>query len=166
MRCAREWVARYREHGEAGLSPIRSSAPRVANRTPQDRIEAIVALRRLRFTAAEITAAEIAEALGMALSTVSGILTQLWLGRLGLEPARRCERSRPDELVQVDVKKPGRSGAAQTNRVRGGICNYYTGSRTDLEGKRRDTVGWEHGTSRSTTTAASPRQRFSPTRRR
>ena len=54
VRCAREWLARYREHGEAGLSPIRSSAPRVANRTPQDRIEAIVALRRLRFTAAEI----------------------------------------------------------------------------------------------------------------
>jgi transposase len=54
VRCARKWAARYREHGQAGLSD-RSSAPRVvANRTPQDRIEAIVALRRLRFTAAEM----------------------------------------------------------------------------------------------------------------
>ena len=30
------------------------------------------------------------------------------LGRLGLEPERRYERSRPGELVHVDVKKLGR----------------------------------------------------------
>jgi hypothetical protein len=48
----------------------RSSAPRlVANKTPEHTIEAIAALRRLRFTGAQI-----AELLGMALSTVSGIL--------------------------------------------------------------------------------------------
>jgi hypothetical protein len=44
----------------------------------------ILALRRLRFTAAEI-----AELLEMALSTVSGILTRSGMGRLGqlrLEP--------------------------------------------------------------------------------
>ena len=142
VRCARKWVARYREHGEAGLSD-RSSAPRVvANRTPQDRIEAIVALRRLRFTAAEI-----AEALGMALSTVSGILRRLGLGklgRLGLEQPRRYERSRPGELVHVDVKKLGRIEGGAGKRVRGGIRNHYTGSRTDLEGRRRNTVGWEY----------------------
>jgi transposase InsO family protein len=105
-------------------------------------IEAIVALRRLRFTAAEI-----AEALGMALSTVSGILTRLGLGRLGrlgLEPARRYERSRPGELVHVDVKKLGRIEGGAGKRVRGGIRNHYTGSRTDLEGRRRNTVGWEY----------------------
>ncbi len=67
VRCARTWVSRYRLEGMAGLRD-RSSAPRrVANRTAEDRIEAIVKLRRLRFTAAEI-----AETLGMALSTVSG----------------------------------------------------------------------------------------------
>src|SRR5262249_13780582 len=78
VRCAREWVGRYRLEGEEGLRD-RSSAPRhVANRTPAGRVEAIVALRRLRFTAAEI-----AEVLEMALSTVSGILTRLGLGRLG-----------------------------------------------------------------------------------
>jgi transposase len=65
VRCARKWVSRYREEGELGLSD-RSSAPkRVANRTPQQRVDVIIALRRLRFTAAEI-----AEVLGMALSTV------------------------------------------------------------------------------------------------
>ena len=54
VRCCRKWVGRYRLEGAAGLVD-RSSAPkRVANRTPQDRIEAIVALRQLRMTAAEI----------------------------------------------------------------------------------------------------------------
>jgi transposase len=78
VRCARKWITRYREQGSAGLHD-RSSAPRrVANRTAPERVESIVALRRLRFTAAEI-----AEVLQMALSTVSGILTRLGLGRLG-----------------------------------------------------------------------------------
>jgi transposase len=105
-RCARKWVSRYREAGVAGLVD-RSSAPRrVANRTPEDRIEAIVKLRRLCFTAAEI-----AETLGMALSTVSGILTRIGLGRLGLlglDKPVRYERSRPGELLHVDVEKLGR----------------------------------------------------------
>lgn len=56
---ARKWVRRYLEEGEAGLAD-RSSAPKaVANATPEDRIEAIASLRRLRMTAAEI--AEILE---------------------------------------------------------------------------------------------------------
>ena len=72
VRCCRKWVGRYRLEGEAGLFD-RSSAPRrVANRTPKERVELIVGLRKLRFTAAEI-----AELLAMALSTVSGILTRL-----------------------------------------------------------------------------------------
>jgi transposase InsO family protein len=86
----------------------RSSAPRrVPSRTPKSTIEMIEKLRRLRMTASEI-----AEVLGMALSTVS-----LWLRRIGLgkrsrleppEPPNRYERSRPGELVHVDVKKLGR----------------------------------------------------------
>ncbi len=105
-RTACTWVGRYRVEGRAGLVD-RSSAPvRVANRTEERRIEVIAALRRLRFTGAEI-----AETLGMALSSVSGILTRIGmgkLGRLGLEPAVRYERSRPGELIHIDVKKLGR----------------------------------------------------------
>src|SRR4051812_16384124 len=101
-----KWVSRYRACGESGLLD-RSSAPeRVANRTDERRIEAIAALRRLRFSGPEI-----AELLGMALSTVSGILTRIGmgrLGRLGLEPAERYERGRPGELIHVDIKKLGR----------------------------------------------------------
>src|SRR3954454_17904978 len=118
VRCARKWVGRYRQAGERGLVD-RSSAPRrVANRTPADRVAAIIALRKLRFTAAEI-----AETLGMALSTVSGILTASGMGRLGrigLEQPLRYERSRPGELVHVDVKKLGRIQRGAGHRVRGG----------------------------------------------
>ena len=54
---------------------------------------------------------EIAEVLEMPLSTVSGVLTRIGmgrLGRLGLEPAERYERERPGELIHIDVKKLGR----------------------------------------------------------
>jgi len=105
-RTARKWLARYRAQGRDGLLD-RSSAPViVANRTEEHRVEVIAALRRLRMTGAEI-----AETLDMALSTVSGILTRIGLGklgRLGLEPAQRYERARPGELIHIDVKKLGR----------------------------------------------------------
>jgi len=141
VRCVRKWVARYRLEGERGLQD-RSSAPkRVANRTPQERVEAIMALRRLRFTADEI-----AEALGMALSTVSAILRRVGmgrLGRLGLERPVRYERSRPGELVHVDVKKLGRIEGGAGWRVRGGR-QHYNRTFTDRDGHRRTTVGYEY----------------------
>jgi transposase InsO family protein len=105
-RTARKWLARWRAEGESGLLD-RSSAPHtVANRSDEARIGCIAALRRLRMTGPEI-----AEALGMAISTVSGILTSInmgRLGRLGLQPAVRYERARPGELIHIDVKKLGR----------------------------------------------------------
>src|SRR3954447_23162216 len=141
VRCARKWVGRYRELGERGLLD-RSSAPkRVANRTAEERVAAIAKLRRLRFTAAEI-----AETLGMALSTVSGILARIGigkLGRLGLEPAVRYERSRPGELVHVDVKKLGRIVGGAGWRVRGGP-QHYNPTFTDKHGLKRRTVGYEY----------------------
>ncbi len=141
VRCARKWVGRYRLDGVAGLCD-RSSAPRhVANRTAPDRVEAIAKLRRLRFTAAEI-----AETLGMALSTVSGILTRIGmgkLGRLGLEPTVRYERSRPGELVHLDVKKLGRIVGGAGWRVRD-RRQHYNRTFTDKHGHRRTTVGYEY----------------------
>jgi transposase len=138
-RTARKWLARYRAEGPGGLWD-RSSAPAlVANRTDERRVEAIAALRRVR-----LTGAEIAEVLEMALSTVSGILTRIGmgkLGRLGLEPAQRYERQRPGELIHIDVKKLGRIHAGAGHRVSG--KRRYTGMRTDAEGKRRSVVGWE-----------------------
>jgi transposase InsO family protein len=138
-RTAAKWVRRYRAEGELGLLD-RSSAPRrVANRTDERRLEAIAALRRLRFTGPEI-----AEVLGMALSTVSGVLTRIGmgkLGRLGLEPAQRYERARPGELIHIDIKKLGRIAGGAGHRMTG--RRRDTGRRTDREGVRRLQVGWE-----------------------
>ena len=136
VRCARKWVGRYRA-GDRELRD-RSSAPRtVANRTDPARVAVIVKLRRLRMTAAEI-----AETLQMPLSTVSGILTRLGIGRLGrigLEQPVRYERSRPGELIHIDVKKLG--------RIRG-IGHRISGSRasqakTRVNGRRTGVAGWE-----------------------
>ncbi len=129
-RTAGKWVKRYREEGEAGLWD-RSSAPSsVPNRTPEDRVEAIAALRRLRMTGAEI-----AECLGMALSTVSAVLSRIGLGKLSRleppEPPNRYERERPGELIHIDVKK--------LVRIRDGAGHRMTGKRT----KQARGAGWE-----------------------
>jgi transposase InsO family protein len=141
-RTCSKWVRRYRADGEDGLRDRSSSPAMVANRTDERRIEAIAALRRLRMTGAEI-----AECLGMALSTVSGILTRIGmgkLGRLGLEPAQRYQRARPGELIHVDVKKLGRIQGGAGKRVRGGLRPHYTPRFTDAHGHVRKTVGWEY----------------------
>src|SRR5262249_38338304 len=141
VRCARKWVGRYRVEGERGLFD-RSSAPkRVANRTAADRVEAIVKLRGLRFTAAEI-----AETLGMALSTVSGILARHGLGRLGRigrEPVVRNEHARPGELVHIDVKRLGRIEGGAGKRITEVKRNRYR-QRRDDRGVRHNRIGWEY----------------------
>jgi transposase InsO family protein len=139
VRCARKWVGRYQVEGELGLLD-RSSAPcSIPHRTSEERVEAIAALRRLRFTSPEI-----AETLGMALSTVSGILTRIGmgkLGRIGLEPAVRYERERPGELIHIDVKKLGRIQGGAGKRVTGKPRHNW--ERSDRSGTRRKMVGWE-----------------------
>jgi transposase InsO family protein len=139
-RTCSKWVGRYRAEGRAGLLD-RSSAPKVvANRTEDRAIEVIAALRRLRFTGPEIS-----ELLDRPLSTVSGILTRIGmgkLGRLGMEPARRYERQRPGELIHIDVKKLGRIKRGAGKRIFGG-SSHYTGSYTDAAGRVRGKAGWD-----------------------
>src|SRR3954462_6670919 len=110
-RTCSKWVDRYRADGEAGLRD-RASAPHlIPHRTAPDRVEVIEALRRLRMTGAEI-----AECLGMALSTVSAVLKRIGLGKLSrlepLEPPNRYERRQAGELLHIDVKKLGRINGA------------------------------------------------------
>jgi transposase InsO family protein len=107
QRTVYRWLGRWRDQGSEGLHD-RSSRPLCSPRQlPAQRVQAIRSLRRLRMTAAEI-----AEVLGLALSTVS-----LWLKRIGLgkrsrleppEPPNRYERRHPGELVHVDIKQLGR----------------------------------------------------------
>jgi transposase InsO family protein len=136
--CAK-WVARYRAEGDAGLRD-RSSAPRrIPHRTSGDRVEVIALLRRLRMTSTEI-----AECLGMALSTVSAVLTRSGLGKLSrldpLEPPNRYERRAAGELLHIDVKKLGRIN---------GVGWRVTGNRASQNANRRAQrrgapAGWEY----------------------
>jgi transposase InsO family protein len=117
-RTCSKWVARYRAEGDAGLLD-RSSAPKtIPHRTPPDRVEAIAALRRVRMTAAQI-----AEMLGMALSTVSAVLLRIGLGKLSrlepLEAANRYQRDWAGELIHIDVKKLGKIGDGAGHRAHG-----------------------------------------------
>ena len=65
-------------------------------------------------------------------------------GRLGLEPAERYERTRPGELIHIDVKKLGRIQGGAGKRVRDGQRQHYNPTFTDRDGKRRNTVGWDY----------------------
>jgi transposase InsO family protein len=135
-RTAYRWLKRWREEGERGLLD-RSSAPRsIPHRTPVDRVEAIEALRRLFMTAAEI-----AELLGMALSTVSAVLKRIGLGKRSRltppEPPNRYERKRPGELVHLDIKKLGRI-LAVGHRIYGSRK-----SQKKVGPKRLGAAGWE-----------------------
>jgi transposase InsO family protein len=90
-----------------------------------------------------MTGAEIAETLAMPLKTVQGILTRIGLGklwRLDREQIVRYERSRPGELIHVDVKKLGRIQGGAGHRITGRKHHNPTrGSR----GAVKRTVGWE-----------------------
>jgi transposase len=137
----RKWCRRFLAEGEPGLLD-RSSAPASSpNQTPAERVEAIAALRRLRFTGPEI-----AETLNMALSTVSQILGRIGmgkLGRIGLQPAQRYEWAMPGELIHIDIKKLGRIGDnGPGHRVRG--FKHDNKTKTDAAGIRRRKVGWEY----------------------
>ena len=139
-RTAAKWLGRWRAQGELGLVD-RSSAPRSRpTQLPAERVAAIEALRRLRMTAAEI-----AECLGMALSTVSRWLKRIGLGKRSRldppEPPNRYERKRPGELIHVDVKKLGRferPGHRMTGRAAGKPLTQTTPA-----GRGRGVVGWE-----------------------
>jgi transposase InsO family protein len=66
------------------------------------------------------------------------------LGRIGLEQPVRYERSRPGELVHIDVKKLGRIQGGAGKRVRGGVRQHSNPTFTDAAGNVRRSVGWEY----------------------
>jgi len=130
VRTVSKWLARFRVEGAEGLLDRPSAPGVVPRRTPEERVELVAFLRRLRMTAAEI-----AEVLSMPLSTVSAVLTRIGLGKLSRleppEPPNRYERKRPGELLHIDVKKLGRIGRPG-HRVNGD-------RRTRTRG-----IGWEY----------------------
>jgi transposase InsO family protein len=140
VRTAAKWLARFRAGDQELLD--RSSRPRRSpSRLPACLVAAIEALRRLRMTAAEI-----AEILGLPLSTVS-----LWLQRIGLgkrsrleppEPPNRYQRRHPGELVHVDIKQLGRiSARGAGHRVLG---HRKSQSNRRVDGRVARTTGFEY----------------------
>jgi transposase InsO family protein len=130
LRTARKWIDRHRQGGERRHHD-RSSAPRRCPRRVADsRVAEIEGLRRRRMTGPAI-----AQALGMARSTVGVVLRRLGLGKLtALEPKSpiiRYERSRPGEMIHLDIKKLGRFDRAG---------HRSTGNR---QAGRSRHVGWE-----------------------
>jgi transposase InsO family protein len=128
-RSAYRWLRRYRELGEAGLWDRPSTPHRIPRKLGKEKQEQMVILRRAR-----LSGAEIASQLQLPRSTVSRWLRRLGLGRLPQlappEPLRRYEKSRPGELVHLDIKKLG--------RIRG-IGHRITGDQS----QRSRGVGWE-----------------------
>jgi transposase len=135
-RTCSKWVKRYRSDGEAGLLNHSSAPDWIPHRTPEDRVEVIVTLRRLRMTGTEI-----AFCLGMALSTVSAVLLRVGLGKLSrLEPPNRYECRHAGELLHVDIKKLARIPDW-------GAGHRAHGNRRLQRNRRRDgkrIVGWEY----------------------
>jgi transposase len=136
------WLKRFREEGASGLVDRSSRPHHSPKRLVGTTVGAIEKLRRLRMTAAQI-----AEILGLALSTVS-----LWLKRIGLgkrsrleppEPPNRYERRHPGELVHVDIKQLGRiSERGAGHRVVGHRRSQIRGPRID--GKQRRPTRFEY----------------------
>jgi transposase InsO family protein len=132
------WLRRWREEGDGGLLDRPSRPHRSPARLPQATVEAIAALRKLRMTAAQI-----AEVLGLALSTVSAWLKRIGLGKRSRlerpEPPNRYERRQPGELVHVDIKQLGRISAH-------GAGHRMVGNRNSQRGShhRRRTTRFEY----------------------
>lgn len=125
-----KWLQRHRRGGERRLHD-RSSAPRrCPRRTSAQIVDQVQALRRQRMTGPAI-----AQALGLARSTVGLILRRLGLGKLSALdpkiPIVRYERAAPGEMIHLDIKKLGKFNV-QGHRVTG-----------DRQAGRSRKAGWD-----------------------
>ena len=103
----RKWTRRQQLEGAAGLHDRSSRPARSPAALDSSWKEAVLALRRLKFTQAQI-----AKVLDLSKSRTQRVVAAGGLAKLSaLEPPvpdNRYERSRPGELVHVDTKKLGR----------------------------------------------------------
>ena len=108
-RTADKWAQRYRQEGPAGMNDRCSARHTQHAKTPQPVVRKVVHLRWKQ----RLGPVQIGAKLGMPPSTVHAVLVRCRLNRLthidrvSGEPARRYERSRPGELIHVDVTKFG-----------------------------------------------------------
>jgi transposase InsO family protein len=133
------WLKRFRDEGQAGLLDRSSRPHRSPTQLSEPLVAAIRSLRKLRMTATQI-----AEILGIALSTVSAWLKRIGLGKRSRleppEPPNRYERRHPGELVHVDIKTLGRIS------VRGAGHRMVGHKKSQLNAPRHNGRRWERTT--------------------
>lgn len=107
VQTVRKWLRRYRALGQAGLRDRSSRPHRCPRQLAAPRVQAVLALRARRRSGPQI-----ADALGLPISTVGDVLRRHGLGRLPpltpRPPVVRYERARPGELLHIDAKRLGR----------------------------------------------------------
>ena len=132
-RTVRKWLARFRAEGPAGLQDRSARPPHSPRRLPP-RLERRIARLRAR----RRTGPQIADTLGLLLSTIGAVLRRLGLGRLPplrpRPPIIRYERATPGELLHIDAKKLGRIAV-------GIVGHRITGDRRRRGPRQR--TGWE-----------------------
>ena len=142
-RTADKWAQRYRAEGSAGMNDRSSARHTQPAKTPRPVVRKIVHVRLKQ----RLGPVQIGAKLGVPASTVHAVLVRCGINRLTHidrvtgEPARRYERSRPGELIHVDVTKfgnipdgggwryvgigPGRANRAATKRRTGKATARY-----------------------------------------
>lgn len=102
-----KWLRRFREEGHAGLQNRSSRPRRCPHATSPALRQQIMTRRRLRQTYRQI-----AEELGIGLSTVARLMREAGLNRLAYldppRPANRYEHDAPGDMLHLDIKKLGR----------------------------------------------------------
>ena len=139
-----KWLARWRAEGPAGLFDRSSRSHRQPGKTPAEIEQRVIELRMAR----KLGPARIGPLVGLAPSTVHAVLARhgmhrlAWIDRPTGQLIRRYERTRPGELVHVDVKKLGaiRAGGGWWAHGRG--STQHNNARTEQLAGRR--VGYDY----------------------
>jgi transposase InsO family protein len=143
-RTADKWARRYRQEGPVGMNDRSSARHSQHAKTPAPVVRKIVHLRWKQ----RLGPVQIGAKLAMPASTVHAVLVRCRLNRLTHidrvtgEPARRYERTRPGELIHVDVTKlgniPDGGGWRFTGREQGNRNRLVTRDRTGASNRYRN----------------------------
>jgi transposase InsO family protein len=117
---AYKWLARYRQHGQAGLADASSRPHRCPHALPAAQVRRVLTARRRRRQGPH----RLGYHLGMPRSTIYGVLRRHGMSRLAHtdRPSGavvRYQRQHPGELVHIDVKKLGRIPDGGGHKIHG-----------------------------------------------
>ena len=141
-RTADKWAKRFHAEGPAGMNDRPSARHTQHAKTPAPVVRKIVHLRWKQ----RLGPIPIGAKVGVPASTVHAVLVRCRLNRLTYidrvsgEPARRYERSRPGELIHVDVTKfgniPDGGGWRFLGKTQGELNRNATRDRTGVKSRK------------------------------